>query len=138
MRKLLFLIVMSLISTQTFAVRPATTAKHGNMCTKAPEAGIYFGGWGTIGDTRAEIEMNGMTGTFEYNGIKRKLRFESYNKRTSVLILKEYDLKGKYIGKFVGEYNEFYVPEKGMTCMSYTGTFTNTKGHKTSFMLYYD
>lgn len=102
------------------------------------QAGIDFFVWGYIGGAHCEMEMSGATGTFEYSGIKRKLKFVSYNKRTKQLVLNEYDMKGRYVGKFVGHYEEFYVPEKQMTCMTYSGYFTNTKGKKVEFSMYYD
>ena len=138
MKRTFLLILFVVAATLSYAVVPLSSGLPGDVVKQQRKAGIYFGGWGYIGGAHAEIEMNGMTGEFEYSGIKRKLKFVSYNKRTGVLVLSEYDLKGRYIGKFVGHYAEFYVPEKGMTCMSYEGTFTNTKGGKAKFMLYYD
>ena len=94
------------------------------------QRGVRFWMHGSIGGTEyAIMEMNGMTGSFEYAGIKRKLKFSSYDRKTGKLILSEYDLKGKYIGQFVGTYQ----PLKG----TYKGTFTNTKGGKTNFELWY-
>lgn len=109
-----------------------------NNVINMQQAGIYFSVWGYIGGAHCEMEMNGTTGTFEYSGIKRKLKFVSYNKRTKQLVLNEYDLKGRYVGKFVGIYDEFYEPAKQMTCMTYNGTFTNTNGKKVEFSMYFD
>ena len=135
-----FLLIVLAVGACVVRAETATgrTGVPGFSLTSQKKPGVYMGGWGYIGGAHAEIEMNGMTGEFEYSGIKRKLKFVSYNKRTKILVLNEYDQRGRYIGKFVGHYEEFYVPEKQMTCMSYQGTFTNTKGKKAEFMLYYD
>lgn len=92
--------------------------------------GVRFDMYGTIGNEHAHMEMNGSTGTFEYAGIKRKLKFSSYNSRTGRLIISEYDLRGKYIGKFNGIYRAY----------EYHGVFTNTRGGKAEFSLveFYD
>ena len=87
---------------------------------------IYFYLRGSIGDAGAEMDMNGRSGTFDYNGIHRILKFKSFNSRTGKLILNEYDTKGKYIGDFVGTYKR----------RTYDGVFTNTKGGKATFFLY--
>ena len=99
---------------------------------------IYLSLWGTIGDAPAELYMDGRSGTFEYNGIHRIVKFKSYNRRTGKLILSEYDTKGNYIGQFVGTYTEEYIPEAGHVACSYDGEFTNTKGGKATFNLYAD
>ncbi len=138
MKRTFLLIVMAVCTCIAHAESTTGTGVPGISLTTQKKPGIYMGGWGNIGGAHAEIEMNGMTGEFEYSGVKRKLKFVSYNRRTKILVLNEYDQRGRYIGKFVGHYEEFYVPEKQMTCMSYQGTFTNTKGKKAEFMLYYD
>ena len=138
MKTIFLSIFLAAISYTSFAAAPGNPEEPETVVTDNANAGIYFSLWGSIGDASAEMDMNGMTGHFSYNGINRKLKFGSYNKRSGKLILKEYDLKGRYIGQFVGTYSEFYVPEKGFTCASYNGTFTNTKGGKTTFYLYYD
>ena len=137
MKRTFLLLILSACMTMTQAAAPREWTSS-IAAAQMQKAGINFFVWGHIGGAHCEMEMNGMTGTFEYSGIKRKLKFVSYNKRTKQLVLNEYDLKGRYVGKFVGHYEEFYVPEKQMDCMTYSGTFTNTKGKKVEFSMYYD
>lgn len=94
--------------------------------------------WGTIGGEEAMMEMNGMNGTFEYNNIKRKLKFVSYNRKTRKLILKEYDMKGRYIGRFTGTYHLAFDKVLGTDVGSYKGVFYNKEGGYANFTLHCD
>ena len=85
MKTIFLSIFLAAISYTSFAAAPGNPEEPENLVTDKANAGIDFSLWGTIGDASAEIDMNGMTGHFSYNG-----------------------------------------------------TFTNTKGGKTTFYLYYD
>lgn len=117
-----------LLGVSLSATLPATPSNTAVISEHMQSNGIYFVLFGSIGDAYCEMVMNGSTGTFQYNNIKRKLKFGSYNRNTKQLILNEYDLRGKYIGKFVGRYESY----------SYQGVFTNTKGGKANFYVYCD
>jgi hypothetical protein len=138
MKRTFLLMLFSACMSMTQAAETRVWTSPIDVFSQMQHAGIDFFVWGYIGGAHCEMEMNGMNGTFEYAGLKRKLKFVSYNKRTKQLVLNEYDQKGRYIGKFVGHYEEFFVKEKDMTCMTYAGTFTNSKGKKTEFSMYYD
>lgn len=117
------LLVFSLVSLTSSAHRFENDIN--NPLLKYVMTGVRFDMIGTIGGADAWMEMYGSTGVFEYSGIKRKLKFSSYNRRTGRLIISEYDLKGKYIGKFNGIYKD----------CDYIGVFTNKKGGKSRFEL---
>ena len=95
---------------------------------------ISFKMYGVLGggETDAYMTMSGNTGTFEYNGIVRKLKLESYNQRTGRLIIKEFDSKGKFIGRFDGT----YTYSKEYPGSTYNGVFTNYNGKKVDFSLH--
>lgn len=115
---------------------------------KANKEGIEMGIWGFIGGSHAELDMNGLTGTYSYrldnDEIKRRLEFESWDLTTGRLLLRAYELKGdKYIGQFDGTLEISNVAyddnEDGeYTVINYDGIFTNYKGAKTDFRLWFD
>jgi len=114
--------------------------------------GIKLGLWGLIGDSHAELDMNGLTGSYSYgltNGeAHRRLEFESWDKKTGHLVLRAYEQNSdKFIGKFDGTYEygnatEGEYDEDGEEILhwveSYDGVFTNYKGAKVKFHLWFD
>lgn len=114
--------------------------------------GIELGLWGLIGDSHGELDMNGLTGTYSY-GLKngeahRRLEFESWDKKTGRLVLRAYEQNSdKFIGKFDGIYEygnatEGEYDDDGEEIVhwveSYDGVFTNYKGAKVNFHLWFD
>lgn len=122
---------------------PKEAAKQDSLQTK-----VFMGLWGNIGDECYVFDMNGTTGDYihwsmeegkEY-GERRQLQLVSYDPSSGLCIINAY-LKGEYIGQFNGIFEEDEVQideETTHLLQSYNGTFTNAKGSKVAFTLYYD
>ncbi len=137
MKKLTITMLFLAVASLTFAGERKHSIPQPTTAT-ATYAGVTFYMWGTIGGEEAMMEMNGMNGSFEYNNIKRKLKFVSYNRKTRKLILKEYDLKGRYIGRFTGTYHLAFDKVLGTDVGSYKGVFYNKEGGYANFTLHCD
>ena len=104
--------------------------------------------WGNVGGTSFLFDMNGTEGSYipfdmekdrEY-GARRQLKLVSYNPKDGKCVINAY-LKGDYIGKFEGVLTEAKVDMGGgdsKFVQSYCGFFTNAKGARLKFDLYYD
>lgn len=109
---------------------------------------VYMGVWGTVGGTGFNFDMDGTTGSYipydmaegkEY-GARRQLKLVSYNPGTGDCVIDAF-LKGKYIGRFVGIFEEEEVDSgDGEThCLqAYNGMFKSVNGDSLPFNFHFD
>ena len=109
---------------------------------------VYMGVWGTVGGTGFNFDMDGTTGSYipydmaegkEY-GARRQLKLVSYNPSTGDCVIDAF-LKGKYIGRFVGIFEEEEVDSgDGEThCLqAYNGMFKSVNGDSLPFNFHFD
>ena len=107
-----------------------------------------MGVWGTVGGTGFNFDMDGTTGSYipfdmaegkEY-GARRQLKLVSYNPSTGDCVIDAL-LKGKYIGRFVGIFEEEEVDTgDGEThCLqAYNGMFKSVNGDSLPFNFHFD
>lgn len=101
-------------------------------------AKVYFHLWGSIGESKAEIDMNGSTGYYYLNDnedAKHKLVLKSYNRKTGRCVLNAY-YHEEFAGTLYGEYRTWDTGDHHSEI--YTGTFESASGATLSFDFYCD
>ena len=96
--------------------------------------------WSYDSNFPGDIDVKGQIGWYKNESDKYILRVVSYDKRSGRCVLEAY-LRGKTIGKFVGNYStDSFIDDEGYEHYdaSYNGTFHYTDGRQKDFQFFVD
>lgn len=105
-----------------------------------PPAPVEMSLWSCGHDFPGEIDVKGQIGCYKNGADKYILRVVSYDKGSGRCVLEAY-LRGKTIGKFIGDYStDSFVDDEGYDhyVASYNGMFHYTDGRQKEFQFYFD
>ena len=96
--------------------------------------------WSLGPEFSGDIDVKGQIGCYKNGADKYSLRVVSYEKGSGRCVLEAY-LRGKTIGKFIGNYStDSFVDDEGYDyyVASYNGTFHYTDGRQKKFQFFVD